>query len=116
MAINMDCFPCHSPDFKTVDYLNPENTPGYFSGGNQPLDLQGNVRRTMNLTPDLETGIGRWPEEKFVKAVKYGQKDGEPALRYPMLPYVHLSDSEVKAIYAYLRTIPSVKNEVEREF
>ena len=71
---------------------------------------------TMNLTPDMETGIGRWPEDKFVRAVKYGQVEGEPSLRYPMQPYVHLSDDEVKAIYAYLRTLDPVSNKVEREF
>lgn len=115
LAVNMDCFPCHSPDFKTVDYLDPENTPGYFSGGNTPLDLEGKVRITMNLTPDMETGIGSWTKEEFVKAVKYGQKEGEPALRYPMQPYVHLTDSEVEAIYSYLMSIPAIDNITERE-
>ena len=64
---------------------------------------------------DEETGIGKWSEEDFVKAVKYGQvPNGGPALRQPMIPYSNLTDSEAKAIYAYLKTIPKIKNKVDR--
>ncbi len=113
-AHNLDCFACHSSDFKTIDPLNPENSEGYFAGGNKPLDMQGNIVITQNLTPDPETGIGQWSKEKFIKAVKYGLKEGEPALRYPMQPYIYLEDYEVGAIYEYLMTLQPVKNDVKR--
>jgi hypothetical protein len=76
--------------------------------------MQGNVVMTQNLTPDPETGIGNWSKEKFIKAVKYGLKEGEPALRYPMQPYIYLEDYEVGAIYDYLMTLQPVKNKVKR--
>ena len=114
LAHNLDCFSCHSADFKTNDFLNPELSEGYFGGGNKPLDLQGRVMLTSNLTPDKETGIGNWNKEDFVNALKYGQKKGEKALTYPMLPYPQLTDAEAGAIYEYLQTIPPIKNKVER--
>jgi len=114
LAHNLDCFSCHSADFKTNDFLNPELSVGYFAGGNKPLDMQGRVMLTSNLTPDKETGIGNWTKEDFIRAVKYGQKKGEKALTYPMLPYPQLTDAEAGAIYEYLQSIPPIKNKVER--
>ncbi|MCB0686901.1 MAG: c-type cytochrome [Saprospiraceae bacterium] len=115
LAHNLDCYSCHSADFKTNDYLNPEKSAGYFGGGNKPLNEKGREVLTANLTPDPETGIGNWTEEQFIRAVKYGIKgNNEPALQYPMLPHTQLSDHEVGAIYQYLRTIPPIKNKVER--
>lgn len=114
LAHNLDCFACHSADFKTNDLLNPELSEGYFAGGNKPLDLQGRVMLTSNLTPDKETGIGNWTKEDFINALKYGQKKGEKALTYPMLPYPQLTDAEAGAIFEYLQTIPPIKNKVER--
>lgn len=114
LAHNLDCFSCHSADFKTNNYLEPEKSPGYFAGGNMPLDLQGRVMYTPNLTPDKETGIGNWTKHQFVRAVRYGEKEGETALVYPMTPYVQLTDSEAGAIYTYLQSIPVIENEVKR--
>ncbi|PNQ73630.1 cytochrome c [Hanstruepera neustonica] len=114
LAHNLDCFSCHSADFKTNDFLNPELSKGYFGGGNKPLDLEGRVMLTSNLTPDKETGIGNWTQNDFIRAVKYGLKDGEHALSYPMTPYTQLTDNEAAAIFDYLQTIPPIHNKVER--
>ena len=114
LAINLDCFSCHSADFKTNDFLSPEKSSGYFAGGNKPLDEQGRVMFTPNLTPHLTAGIGQWNEEQFVNAVKYGKIEDQHALQYPMIPYSLLSDYEAGAIYKYLQTIPAIENEVER--
>lgn len=114
LAHNLECFSCHSNDFKTNDFLNPENSQGYYAGGNKPLDEQGRVMLTANLTPDEETGIGTWSKKQFIEAVKYGVVDGEKALQYPMMPYALLSDEEAGAIFDYLQTIPAISNKVER--
>lgn len=114
LAHNLDCFSCHSADFKTNNYLEPEKSPGYFAGGNMPLDLQGRVMYTSNLTPDKATGIGNWSKDQFIRTVKYGEKEGETALVYPMMPYTQLTDAEVGAIFSYLQTIPAIENLVER--
>jgi hypothetical protein len=113
----VECYTCHSKDFKTDDFINPEKSKGFFGGGNKFDMPDGSKIYSMNLTMDEETGIGRWSEDEFVKAVKTGiVPNGQPALRPPMIPFAYLSDSEVKAVYAYLKTIPKIKNQVDRKF
>ncbi|UXP33725.1 cytochrome c [Reichenbachiella agarivorans] len=115
LAQNLECFSCHSADFKTNNYLNPEKSDGYFGGGNATLNQKGQVIRTANLTPH-ETGLGDWTQEKFVKALRFGLKPGEHALRPPMYPYTHLTDGEAAAIFKYLQTIDPIDNKVDRVF
>jgi mono/diheme cytochrome c family protein len=113
----VECYTCHSADFTTDDFIYPEKSKGFFGGGNKFKMPDGKVIYSRNLTMDEETGIGRWTEEEFVKAVKTGiVPNGQPAVRPPMKPYSDLTDGEAKAIYAYLKTIPKIKNKVEREF
>lgn len=114
LVFNLECFTCHSADFKTMNVLEPEKSAGYMGGGNKPLNKKGEIILTPNLTPDKETGIGYWSEQKFHDAVKSGKMDDQPALRYPMTPYIQLTDLEIKAIYDYLQTIPPIKNRVIR--
>lgn len=114
LVFNLECFACHSADFKSLNVEFPEKSEGYMGGGNKPLDKEGNVILTQNLTPDNETGIGQWTEERFVNALKYGTMVDQPSLRYPMMPYVYLTDHEAKSIYAYLMTVPPIKNNVPR--
>jgi len=113
----VECYTCHSADFTTDDFINPEKSKGFFGGGNKFKMPDGSVIYSMNLTMDEETGIGRWTEEEFVKAVKTGiVPNGQPALRQPMKPYTDLTDGEAKAIYVYLKTIPKINKQVERKF
>jgi mono/diheme cytochrome c family protein len=69
---------------------------------------------TPNITPDLETGIGRWTDAQLVKAIREGLRpDG--SLIGPPMPvsfYRHLSDADAAAIVAYLRAQPPVRNAV----
>jgi mono/diheme cytochrome c family protein len=109
-----DCFVCHSESFKTLKQLEPEQSGGYLGGGNALKDAGGNTVYGSNLTLDPETGIGKWSEEDFVYAVRTGiRKDGR-ALRYPMVPFGELSEAEVRAVWAYLKTVPVIKNPVPR--
>jgi len=111
-----ECYTCHSKDFAKNNYEVPEKSLGFFGGGNVMHQLDGSKITTLNLTMDKETGIGNWSEEDFMKAVKTGLlPNTQPALRYPMTPYVNLSDAELKAIYAFLKTVPTIKNKVERK-
>ena len=77
------------------------------------LTMEGKEIKTGNLTTDA-TGIGSWDFSKFEKAIRSGIIDGEMALRYPMEPQPQMSDLEVKAIYAYLQTLPKIVNKVPR--
>ncbi|HEX2660965.1 MAG TPA: diheme cytochrome c-553 [Polyangia bacterium] len=71
---------------------------------------------SFNLTPDLETGLGRWTEDMFVRAVRTGRHmggNGRPIM--PPMPWPNLaqqSDDDLKAIFAYLHSIPAVHNDV----
>jgi len=68
-----------------------------------------------NLTPDTNTGLGIWTEEMFLKAMRTGKHMGDGRQILPPMPWQNLAalnDDDLKAIYAYLRTIPSIRNEV----
>jgi mono/diheme cytochrome c family protein len=105
----LDCYPCHSADFKTVDYFEPEKSPGYMGGGIAMPDLDGRIVYVANITPDAETGIGGWTKEQFRRTLKGGLRPDHRPLRYPMLPFPELSDAEADAIFAYLRTVPALR-------
>lgn len=69
----------------------------------------------LNLTPDENTGIGSWSEETFVKAIRTGRHMGVSRPILPPMPwevYRNLTDEDLKAIYAYLRSIPPIKNRI----
>lgn len=110
----LECYACHSKSFEKLNMLEPEKSEGFFGGGNTMTAPDGSKITSLNLTPDEETGIGSWSEEVFINAVRNGTVPTGPALRQPMMPFVYLTDSELKAIYAYLRTVPKLKNKVDR--
>jgi mono/diheme cytochrome c family protein len=108
----LDCYACHSADFKKIDSLFPEKSAGFLGGGNTLIGVEGRRVLSANLTPDEETGIGRWTEADFVRALRHGFRPDGRALAYPMLPKNELDDDEAGAIYAYLRTVPKIRNRV----
>jgi hypothetical protein len=71
---------------------------------------------TANLTPDPDTGLGGWTAEMFLRAVRTGRHmggAGRPIL--PPMPWPNVgqqTDEDIKAIFAYLRTIPAIRNDV----
>jgi mono/diheme cytochrome c family protein len=110
----LDCYACHSTDPVKIDFLNPDRSPGYMEGGNLEKDADGEDIRTANLTPDDETGIGKWTEADFIRAVKKGFRPDGRVLHSPMTPRVELTDEEAGTIYAYLRTLKPVKHAISR--
>ena len=111
----LECYACHSKSFETMNMLEPEKSEGFFGGGNSMTAPDGSKITSLNITPDEETGIGKWSEEQFINALRNGIVPKGPSLRQPMMPFVYLTDEELKAIYAYLKTIPKLKNYVERK-
>lgn len=74
------------------------------------------ISYTANLTPDPTTGIGRrYDEAKFIKTIRTGKKpEGEPLL--PPMPwnmYAKMTDDDLKAVYAYLSSLPPIQNNVK---
>lgn len=112
----VDCYGCHSADFTKTDPLIPENSMGFFGGGNAMIGTDGRVVHTANITPDPTTGIGNWSQEQFIVAVTQGRRPDGKQLRLPMPPYVMLDSLEAAAIYQYLRTVPPIVNEVLRKW
>lgn len=74
------------------------------------------VSFSANLTPDPETGIwSQMNEEQFIEALRTGRHlgQGRPILPpMPWMPYGMKTDADLKAIYAYLQTIPPIRNQV----
>src|SRR6478735_5423232 len=76
-----------------------------FAGG-LPVPTPFGIVYSSNITPDPETGIGRWPEEAFRRAMRSGV-DRNGRHLYPTFPYDHftnVSDEDDRALYAYLMT------------
>lgn len=94
-----------------------------FSGGRDFQFPDGSVLRTSNITPDNETGIGKWTEQEFIRKFKaYADSGyvvpnvapGEFNTIMPWTMYAGMTEEDLASIYAYLRTIPPKKNLVER--
>jgi hypothetical protein len=91
--------------------------PWLWSGGATNTAFAGpwGVSYSANLTPDQETGIGIWTEETFVKALRSGKHWGQGRPILPPMPWqsaAAMTDDDLKAVYAYLRTVPPVRNSV----
>jgi mono/diheme cytochrome c family protein len=103
------CYDCHSADFKTNNALEPEKSDGYLGGGNHMLNLDQKTVVTRNLTMDEDTGLGDWTPAQFMQAIRFGSSPHGP-LAYPMPKYSRMSEQEAQAIWAYLQTVPKLKN------
>jgi alcohol dehydrogenase (quinone), cytochrome c subunit len=99
-----DCVACHSA---------PKGKP--FAGGLPMTTPMGKIFTT-NITPDPETGIGKWSEEDFEKALRRGvSKDGHnlyPAMPYPS--YAKVRDDDVAALYTYFMKGVAPVNQANR--
>lgn len=69
-----------------------------------------------NITPDPETGIGKWTDEQLGRAIREGIRPDGSVIGPPMPIgfYRGISDDDLKAIIAYLRAQPAVKNAVPK--
>ena len=73
------------------------------------------ISYAINLTPDENTGIGIWTEEMFMKTLRTGRHMGTSRPILPPMPwefYANTTDADIKAIFAYLKSIPAIKNRV----
>lgn len=94
-----DCIACH-----TADKSRP------FAGG-LPIGTPFGTLYTPNITPDPDTGIGRWTDADFLRAMQQGVgKGGEhlyPAFPYP--EYTRVAERDLLAIRAYLNTLAPIR-------
>jgi mono/diheme cytochrome c family protein len=100
-----DCTACHTrPD-------------GPSFAGNFPLKTPFGTIYTSNITPDPDTGIGRWSKEAFRRSLKDGVNRAGHHL-YPAFPYdqfTKIKDSDIDAIYAYLMASVEPVREITRD-
>jgi hypothetical protein len=134
------CHDCHTPkvfgpdgmDFDSTLFLSghpagletpevPENVLGEKAWGgliNHHLTAwvgPWGVSYTQNITPDVETGIGTWTLDMFIRAIRTGKHMGEGRPILPPMPwflYAKMPDEDLEAIYRYLLTIQPIRNPV----
>jgi mono/diheme cytochrome c family protein len=73
------------------------------------------VSYAFNLTPEQNTGLGIWTEDMFIKTIRTGRHMGVSRPINPPMPwpaYRNATDEDLKAVYAYLRTIKPIVNHV----
>jgi len=108
------CMECHSQDNKG------KIIPGLeFAGGHKYI-VNGKIIKSANITPDKNTGIGNWTRDAFVIRFKsFNNTSKAPNINasktqtiMPWYDYSGMSESDLRSIYAYLRTIKPVNNKV----
>lgn len=108
------CGACHTAR-EDGSFANPEDESLHLAGGNWLQDGKVGVW-VPNITPDEETGLGRWSDDEIARAIRDGVHRSGRFL-VPLMPsnaYQHLSDEDTFAIVAYLRTVPPKKPVTER--
>jgi mono/diheme cytochrome c family protein len=134
----MGCNDCHTPFHMTPRGPEPD-MPRMLSGHPQDLGITAapkpaggpwigsiaatntawagpwGVSFTANLTPDPETGLGKWTVDTFIAAIRNGKHEGQgrpilPPMPWPM--YRNATDEDLRALFAYLQSIPAIRNRV----
>jgi hypothetical protein len=109
------CADCHTP------FERGRLVPGQDYAGGRAFPLPGGTVRSANLTPDPDTGIGRWSRDVFITWMRShgrGRADAAPAPEgqfqtvMPWTAYAGMTDADLGAIYAFLRTVPAKPNAV----
>jgi mono/diheme cytochrome c family protein len=100
------CADCHT---QRGGLMQKADKSRLFAGMSKPP--KGFPSPTPNITPHPETGIGKWSEADFVKAMRTGVTPSGEKLK-PFMPWPKLqrmTDDDLHAIYAYLRTVPPIR-------
>jgi len=109
---NLGCYHCHSKSLTSLNFLDPDQSAGYMAGGTVMKGENGSEVTAPNITPDNTTGIGAYTHEQFIKAIKDGESP-QMKLMPPMPKFKLLSDADVAAIYAYIKTIPPASHTIQ---
>jgi len=110
------CFNCHTNEIKGEIVGEP------FAGGREFKFPDGSILRSSNITPHA-TGIGNWSEDVFTLKFRqyadtsYQYQKVEPGQFQTLMPwtmYGKMTEEDIRAVYAYLKTVEPVENTVER--
>ncbi|HLV02249.1 MAG TPA: c-type cytochrome [Acidobacteriota bacterium] len=107
----------HPQDFKLPAPPLQEGSPWLWMGAATNTAFAGpwGISYASNLTPDENTGMGIWTEEMFISAIRTGKHMGQSRPIMPPMPwqaYSNLTDEDLSAIFAYLRTVRPISNRV----
>ncbi|MCF8468576.1 MAG: cytochrome c [Sneathiella sp.] len=105
------CGNCHTPQTPAGP------APGMELAGQFLVDFPGMFKAfAPNITQDKETGIGNWTDEQIIAAIREGKRPDGTIIGPPMPIglYRNMSDTDVKAIVAYLRQVKPVHNKMEK--
>jgi len=104
------CGNCHTPQ-------GPNGPlPGMELAGGLVIEDEAFTAIASNITPDPDTGIGAWSDGELITAIREGRRPDGSLIGPPMpfAMYRQMSDRDVRAIVAYLRQVPAVRNAVAR--
>ncbi|MBP9191303.1 MAG: cytochrome c [Ignavibacteria bacterium] len=108
------CMDCHSA--RDYSKMNGPIIAGTEGKGGQDYGEGAGFIPARNITSDVATGLGGWTDGEIFRAITMGvDKDGEPL--GPMMPYTfyrNMDEDDIKAIIAYIRTLPPVKNKIPK--
>ena len=133
----MSCNDCHTPfkmgakgpepDMSRMLSGSPQTTklppppapsgPWIWSGTGDNTAFAGpwGITYSANITPDQNTGIGIWTADMFLKAMKTGKHMGTSREIQPPMPWPWIgkaTDEDLKAVFAYLKSVPPISNRV----
>ena len=110
------CNECHTKKEKGAPIAGME-----LAGGFEFAIKSGGIVRSANITPDIETGIGKLTASEFVQKFKHFSDSSyqNPAIKnntinsvMPWMMYRNMKEADIKAIYAYISTFKPIKNVV----
>jgi mono/diheme cytochrome c family protein len=102
------CADCHTQ--RTGIRSEPDRTR-LLAGMDHPP--AGFPKKPSNLTPDAETGIGRWSERDFIETLRTG-KDPAGVTMHPFMPWKQIqrmTDDDMRAVYRFLRSLKPIRND-----
>ncbi len=109
------CFDCHTPGY----FFGKPDMAKFLGGSEVGFEIPGmGVFHGPNITPDPETGIGKWSEAEIVAAIQTGVRPDGRVLA-PIMPwqsFAKLTKADAEAIAAYLKSLPAISNKVPGPF
>jgi mono/diheme cytochrome c family protein len=105
------CSDCHTPG----GMMGAADMKRYLGGSDVGFSIPGEgVYVGQNLTPDDETGIGRWTSDDIIAAIRKGKRPDGSELSgvMPFASFARLTDEDAAAIAAFLKSIPPVNNKI----
>lgn len=111
LAAIMDCGGCHTPG----QMLGKPDHSRFIAGGDVGFQIPNvGIFYPPNLTPDPETGLGKWSKADIIKAVTKGERPDGRVLA-PVMPwhsYVRLNPQDADSLASYLKSLKPISNKV----